>query len=126
MFGLDQHRADRAAYIDDVGTTTYSQLADRARRFATVLHTLGVHANERVLRVMVDTVKLPVAFLGALYAGATPVTFEHPAHMLTRSRARVVIASSPALTAVAQALGDTEHDGCLLVNDSRRQQKPAK
>lgn len=121
VFGLNRSRADKAAYIDDEGTTTYGQLEDRARRFAHVLHALGVHAEERVLLVMLDTVELPVAFLGALYAGVVPVvantllTSADYNYMLTHSHARVVVASSPVLPTVAQALADTEHDGCLLI-----------
>ena len=121
LFGLNQHRAHKAAYIDDVGTTTYGQLEDRARRFASVLHALGVHPEERVLLVMLDTVELPVAFLGALYAGVVPVvantllTSADYNYMLTHSHARVVITSSPVLPTIAQALADAGHDGCLLV-----------
>src|SRR5882757_3167685 len=103
LFALNEVRAQKVAYIDDDGTTTYGELADRARRFASVLNTLGVHPEERILLVMLDSVDLPVAFLGALYAGAVPVvanTLLTPAdyaYMLDHSRARAVIASGPLL-----------------------------
>jgi len=73
VFALNETRAQKVAYIDDDGTTTYGELADRARRFASVLNALGVHPEERILLVMLDSVDLPVAFLGALYAGVVPV-----------------------------------------------------
>src|SRR6185437_15813922 len=62
LFGVNEARAGKIAYIDDAGTTTYGELEKRARRFATALRTLGVHPEERVLLVMLDTVALPIAF----------------------------------------------------------------
>ena len=52
------------------------------------------HPEERVLLVMLDTVELPFAFLGALYAGVVPVvantllTAADYMYMLTHSHAR--------------------------------------
>jgi benzoate-CoA ligase len=121
LFDLNRARAAKAAYIDDHSVTTYGQLEEQARRFAAVLRTLDIHAEERVLLVMLDTVELPIAFLGALYAGVVPVvanTLLSPAdyvYMLTHSHARAVIASGAVLPAVEQALAVAEHDGCLLI-----------
>jgi benzoate-CoA ligase len=121
LFRLNEARAAKPAYVDDIGTTTYGELEDRARRFASALRTLGVHPEERVLLVMLDTVALPVAFLGALYAGVVPVvvnTLLMPAdyvYMLTHSHARVVIASGALVQNVTQALDSVEHDGCQLI-----------
>lgn len=121
LFALNQTRAGKTAYIDDTGPTTYAELEDRARRFASALRTLGVHPEERVLLVMLDTVALPIAFLGALYAGVVPVvantllTSADYVYMLTHSHARAVIASGPLLPVVMQALESAEHDGCQLI-----------
>src|SRR4051794_20089763 len=121
LFGLNEARAGKIAYIDDAGTTTYGELEQRARRFATVLRTLGVHPEERVLLVMLDTVALPIAFLGALYAGVVPVvanTLLSAAdyrYMLTHSHARVVIASGALVPNVTEAMANAEYDGCQLI-----------
>ena len=121
LFALNEVRAQKVAYIDDDGPTTYGELADRARRFAAVLNALGVHPEERILLVMLDSVDLPAAFLGALYAGVVPVaanTLLTPAdyaYMLDHSRARAVIASGPLLPTIAQALADTSNEGCALI-----------
>jgi benzoate-CoA ligase len=124
LFQLNEARAGKIAYIDDTGTTTYGELEERARRFATALRTLGVHPEERVLLVMLDTVALPIAFLGALYAGVVPVvantllTAADYVYMLTHSHARAVIASGALLPGVTQALdqlNSAEHDGCQLI-----------
>ena len=121
LFRLNETRAGKTAYIDDTGATTYGELEERARRFASALRTLGVHPEERVLLVMLDTVALPIAFLGALYAGVVPVianTLLTPAdyvYMLTHSHARAVIVSDTLLPNVMQAMNDAEHDGCQLI-----------
>ena len=121
LFRLNETRAGKTAYIDDTGTTSYGALEERAQRFASALRTLGVHPEERVLLVMHDTVELPVAFLGALYAGVVPVvantllTAADYVYMLTHSHARAVIASGALLPNVTQAMDAAEHDGCQLI-----------
>ncbi|MDB5835970.1 MAG: bclA [Caballeronia sp.] len=121
LFALNEARAQKVAYIDDDGSTTYGELADQARRFASVLNALGIHPEERILLVMLDSVDLPVAFLGALYAGAVPVvantllTSTDYTYMLDHSRARAVIVSGTLQRTVAQALADTSNEGCALI-----------
>jgi benzoate-CoA ligase len=121
LFALNEARAAKTAYIDDIGSLTYGELDERARRFASALRTLGVHPEERVLLVMLDTVSLPIVFLGALYAGVVPViantllTTADYVYMLTHSHARAVIASGALLANVTQAMESAEHDGCQLI-----------
>ncbi|WP_405045113.1 benzoate-CoA ligase family protein [Paraburkholderia sp.] len=121
LFALNAARADKPAYIDDHATLAYGELETRARRFASVLRALGVHAEQRILLVMLDTVELPVAFLGALLAGVVPVivntllTAADYAYMLAHSRARVVIVSGAVLPAVKPALDQAVCEDCTLV-----------
>ncbi|WP_410862843.1 benzoate-CoA ligase family protein [Paraburkholderia sp. SIMBA_027] len=121
LFALNASRANKTAYIDDDATLAYGELETRARRFAGALRTLGAHAEQRILLVMLDTVELPVAFLGALLAGVVPVivntllTAADYAYMLTHSRARVVIASGAVLPAVTAALEQAGCTDCTLI-----------
>ncbi len=121
-FGLNEARARqdrlyrRYRHHDLRSNSKNGRGASRAR-----LRTLGVHPEERVLLVMLDTVELPIAFLGALYAGVVPVvantllTAADYVYMLTHSHARAVIASGPLLPNVTQAMATAEHDGCQLI-----------
>ena len=92
-------RAAKAAFIDDHGSLSYGALAERVRRMAAGLRTLGVKREERVLLLMQDGNDWPVSFLGAMYAGLVPVavntllTADDYAYMLEHSRAQAVIAS---------------------------------
>ncbi|HTR06219.1 MAG TPA: benzoate-CoA ligase family protein [Paraburkholderia sp.] len=121
LFALNAARAGKPAYIDDTLTLSYGELETQARRFASALRALGVHTEERILLVMLDTAELPVAFLGALYAGIVPVvvnTLLNPAdyvYMLTHSRARVVIASGAVLPNVSAALAEAQCEDCQLI-----------
>ncbi|MBN3853567.1 benzoate-CoA ligase family protein [Paraburkholderia sp. Ac-20340] len=121
LFALNAARSTQTAYIDDHGTLAYGELEARALRFAAALRALGVRAEERILLIMLDTVELPVAFLGALHAGVVPVlvnTLLTPAdyvYMLTHSRARLVIASGALWPVVSAALDEAHGSDCLLV-----------
>ena len=73
LLDLNQGRADKTAYIDEQGSLSYSELADRARRLAGALTAAGIRREERVLLLMHDCNDWPVCFLGAIYAGIVPV-----------------------------------------------------
>ncbi|MEX3948852.1 benzoate-CoA ligase family protein [Paraburkholderia sp. EG287B] len=121
LFSLNAARAAKTAYIDDMLALNYGELETQGRRFAAAMRALGVHTEERVLLVMLDTVELPIAFLGALYAGIVPVvvnTLLSPAdyvYMLTHSRARAAIASGAVLPAVSAALAEAQCEDCQLI-----------
>jgi acyl-CoA synthetase (AMP-forming)/AMP-acid ligase II len=119
-------RAGKVAYIDDQGSMTYGELADRVRRFASALGGLGVRREERVLLLMQDCNDWPVAFLGALYAGVVPVavntllTADDYAYMLTHSRAQVAIVSPALMPVLLSARERCKHElKTLIVSGAR-------
>jgi benzoate-CoA ligase len=63
----------KVAIIDHRGTCTYGELGDRVARMASVLATLGVRRDQRVLVCLTDTRDFPTVFLGAIRAGIIPV-----------------------------------------------------
>ncbi len=103
-------RAAKTAFIDDYGTLSYGDLAERVRRVAAALRAADVRREERVLLLMHDCADWPVAFLGALYAGVVPVavntllTAEDYAFMLENSRSRAVFVSGALLPVLEAAL----------------------
>lgn len=107
---INADRHPKTAFIDDREQLSYGGLDDRVRRFAAGLLAMGMRPEERILLVMQDTTDMPVAFLGALFAGVVPVPVntllpaEDYAYMLEHSNARAVIASAPLLPAVREAL----------------------
>ncbi|HTV45466.1 MAG TPA: benzoate-CoA ligase family protein [Stellaceae bacterium] len=103
-------RARKIAIIDDRGSYTYADLAERAGRCAAALGRLGVMPEQRVLLCLHDGIDFPTAFLGAIEAGIVPVAVNTQlgadafAFMLADSRARAVIVSAPILPVMQAAL----------------------
>jgi benzoate-CoA ligase len=112
---------DRAAFIDDRGTLTYGQTAERVRRMAAGLRSLQIRREERVLVLMLDGTDWPVAFLGAMYAGLVPVavntllTADDYAYMLEHSRAQAVLVSGALLPTVVAAMTRSDHEVQKLI-----------
>ena len=113
---LNAGRASKIAFIDDTGSLSYSELADRLQRFASGLQAAGIRREERVLLLMHDCCDWPVAFLGALYAGIAPVAVntllsaDDYAFMLAHSRAQAVIVSNALLPTLNAALALAPHE----------------
>jgi benzoate-CoA ligase len=96
-------RASKPAFIDDAGSLTYAQLAERVDRAANALVALGIRREERIGIAMLDCCDWPALFLGAIKAGIVPVamnTLLTPSdyeYQLRDSRAKALFVSEPLL-----------------------------
>ena len=96
-------RGAKFAYIDDAGSVTYAQLAERVDRAANALRSLGIAREERVAIAMLDSADWVAVFLGAIKAGIVPValnTLLTPAdyeYQLKDSGAKALFVSDPLL-----------------------------
>lgn len=130
LFARNAGRAGKAAYIDDAGTLSYGELAERARRVAGGLLAAGIRREERVLLLMHDCNDWPVAFLGALYAGVVPVaintllTVDDYAYILAHSRAQAALVSAALLPALQAAMAQAPHEVKRLVVSRATAQLP--
>ncbi|MBC7499095.1 MAG: benzoate-CoA ligase family protein [Herminiimonas sp.] len=121
ILDVNAGRADKVAYIDDGDRYTYGELDLRVRRFAAGLLARGIRREERVLLVMHDTIDLPVAFLGTLFAGVIPVPVNtllpasDYAYMIDHSNAKALIASAALLPVVQEALAIANTKPALIV-----------
>jgi long-chain acyl-CoA synthetase len=76
---------------------TWSQYADRAARVAAGLRAIGVERGDRVMLLMRNRVEFHLADMGAVLAGATPISIytssspEQIAYLVGHSKAKVVI-----------------------------------
>ncbi len=110
ILALNRARAAKPAYRDDRTELCYGELDERVRRFAAGLLAQGLQPEQRVLLVMLDTVDLPVAFLGALYAGVVPVPVntllpsDNYAYMIAHCDAKLIVVSDQLLPTVQTAL----------------------
>jgi benzoate-CoA ligase len=96
-------RGAKVAYIDDAGSVTYAQLAERVDRAANALRALGIAREERIAIAMLDSADWVAVFLGAIKAGIVPValnTLLTPAdyeYQLKDSGAKALFVSDPLL-----------------------------
>jgi benzoate-CoA ligase len=121
ILDANAQRGDKLAYIDDVGSLTYAELAARVRRFAGGLRELGLRREDRVLLLMHDSNDWPVAFLGSLYAGVVPVAVNtllpapDYAYMLEHSRVRAAFVSAPLFPTLQAAMLQSTHEVSIVV-----------
>ena len=96
---LEQGRSARVAFIDETGSHTFGDLAERVNRSGNALLDMGVVQEQRVLMCVLDTVDFPSLFFGAMKAGIVPVpintllTTKDYEYMLSDSRAQVLVVS---------------------------------
>ena len=105
-------RPEKVAIVDETGSYTYAQLAERVDRFADALCRLGIQPEQRILLCLLDTIDFPTAFLGAIKAGIVPVaantllTASDYAFMLKDSRAKALVVSAALLPTLLPVAGD--------------------
>jgi benzoate-CoA ligase len=106
-------RGDKPAFIDPLGSWSYTQLAERVERFGRVLRSLGIRREERIMLALTDTIDWPTAFLGAIKSGIVPVpvntlmTEDDYRFMLADSRARVLVVSEALFGKFANLIGSS-------------------
>ena len=94
---INNGRANKTAVIDSKGCYTYAEIDGQARQFANLLNELGIHAEQRIILCLHDTVVFPICFLGAILAGVVPVPVntrlaeKDYQFILTDSRARMLV-----------------------------------
>ena len=122
---VEEGRGDKLAFTDTVSELTYGALQTQSRRLANLLHRLGVHREQRVAMIMLDTTDFPVVFLGAMRAGVVPVplntllTADQYAYVLTDCRARVLFISEALLPVVKDIVGRiSDLDHVVVVGDN--------
>ncbi|MBP7308696.1 MAG: benzoate-CoA ligase family protein [Polaromonas sp.] len=116
LIDINTNRPQKIAFIDEIGTLSYSELFNKVRRMASALQALDVRREERVLLLMHDCNDWPVSFLGAMYAGIVPVAVntllsaDDYHYMLRHSRAQVALVSQVLLPTLLAAMAKGKHE----------------
>ncbi len=119
VYFVDRHikegRGDKPAFIEagaNGRTLTYSALAENSDRMAGLFAKYGIHREERVAMITLDTIDYPVMFWGALKAGIIPIlvntllSSDGYKFILEDSRARALFISAPLLDMVSGFLDE--------------------
>jgi benzoate-CoA ligase len=103
LVGRNAGRGAKVAYIDDGGSCTYAELAERVDRAANALLAMDLAREERIGIAMLDSADWVALFLGAIKAGIVPVamntllTPKDYEYQLRDSRSRALFVSEPLL-----------------------------
>src|SRR3954467_11069695 len=73
LVGRNAGRGAKLAYIDDGGSCTYAELAERVERAANALLAMDLRREDRIAIAMLDSADWVALFLGAIKAGIVPV-----------------------------------------------------
>src|SRR2546427_6600300 len=120
---LDQtvsHHAGHTAFIYYGTKLSYAQLSSLANRFATGLQKLGIQKGDRVAMALPNIPQFPIAFYGALRAGAVVVptnplyTEREMQHQLADSGARMLIMLDDFYPIVRAVRGKTALEHVIL------------
>jgi benzoate-CoA ligase len=115
----------KTAYIDEHGSYSFAEVAERVNRCANALSDLGLRMEERVLVCLLDTIDFPAVFLGAIKAGLVPIavntllTSSDFDFMLRDSRARALVVSESLLPAFEAILGNQPFLKRVVVSGER-------
>jgi len=119
---LDEGRREKIALIDDMGSYTYGQLAERVDRASNALLELGVRAESKVLLCLTDTVDFPTVFWAVLRLGAiaipvnTMLTSKDYDYILNDSRATALVLSEDFFDTFRPILGSQIHLRTVVVS----------
>src|SRR5580765_1258577 len=103
LVGRNSGRGAKVAYIDDSGSCTYAELAERVDRAANALLAMELAREDRIGIAMLDSADWVALFLGAIKAGIVPVamntllTPKDYEYQLRDSRSRALFVSEPLL-----------------------------
>ncbi len=118
---LAPDRAGRTAVIDESGSHSYAELAERVNCCANALRDLGLQPEQRVLLCLYDSIDFPACFLGAIRAGIIPVPINTMwsagdyAYVLSDSRAGAAIVSEARLPVMLEAAQISGWQGSIVV-----------
>jgi benzoate-CoA ligase len=119
---LNQGRKNKLAFRDDHREMSYGELDLKVRQFAAGLLAQGIQPEQRILLVMHDSIDMPVAFLGALFAGVIPVPVntllpaDNYAYMIKHSEAKMIVVSEALLASNGAELDQASREAWNAAN----------
>ncbi len=118
---LRSGRGNKVAVIDDDGSYTYSELAERVGKCGSSLRSVGIEPGHKVILWLPDSVDFTTAFLGSIQSGIIPIplstssTVADMMYYLTNSEAQAAIVSDSLSASFAEAVDHTGWRGLTLL-----------
>ncbi len=121
---LRSDRGRKVAVVDDRGSYTYSDLAERMHRCGNALRSIGITSGHKIILWLPDSIDFTTAFLGSIEAGIIPIplsTLTNVTDMiffLRNSGANGAVVAEPLLSKFLQAAGSSDWRGLVVVAGS--------
>src|ERR1700674_3669170 len=127
---LKTGREKKIAYIDEAGSYSYSELAERVDRCANALLREGIRPGDRIIVCLLDTIDFPACFLGAIKAGIVPIPINtlfqaaDYAYILRDSEPKGLVVSDNLLPRIVDAIKISEWRGRIIVSGRKPSEYP--
>jgi benzoate-CoA ligase len=127
---LKTGREKKIAYIDEAGSYSYSELAERVDRCANALLREGIRPRDRIIVCLLDTIDFPACFLGAIKAGIVPIPINtlfqaaDYAYILRDSEPKGLVVSESLLPRLMEAIRICDWRGRIIVSGRKPSEYP--
>jgi len=131
---IDRHvangNAGKIAVIDDLGSYSYGELAERVNRCGNLLRDSGLRQGERIAMLVHDGIDFPTVFWGALKAGIMPIPLntllseQDYIYILKDSAASGVVISDALLEKVQPVVKQIQPLRTILISGERNSEFP--
>src|ERR1041385_8180410 len=112
----------KTAFVDESGSFSFHAVTELVNRLASALCEMQLHAGERVVLCLTDSIDFPTCFLGAIQAGIVPIpvntlwTAEDYAYVLADSAATAAVVSANCLAAFLEGARISGWIGKVIVS----------
>jgi benzoate-CoA ligase len=127
---LEAGREKKIAYIDEAGSYSYSELAERVDRCANALVREGVRPGDRIVICLLDTIDFPSCFLGAIKVGIVPIPINtlfqaaDYAYILRDSEPKAAVVSDSLLPRILEASEISGWRGRIITSGNNASKYP--
>lgn len=127
---LANGNAGKVAVIDDWGSYSYGELAERVNRCGNLLRDSGLRQGERIAMLLHDGIDFPTVFWGALKAGLIPIPLntllseQDYIYILNDSAASGVAISDALLEKVRPVISQVQPLRTVIVSGERNSEFP--
>jgi benzoate-CoA ligase len=128
---LSAGHGKKFAYIDEAGSYSYSELAERVDGCANALLREGIRPGDRIVVCLLDTIDFPACFLGAIKAGIVPIPINtlfqavDYAYILHDSEPKALVVSESLLSRLMEAVRICDWRGRIIVSGTSPSEYPA-
>ena len=116
----------KVAFIDNNSQITYNELFIKIKAFSYSIQSKNIKEKDKVILCMNDNINYPIAFLGLIWAGITPICIntmlpkKDYVYMIEDSEAKAIIISSNLIDQFESIINTKKNSPLLIVEESKK------